>query len=124
MSYLNVAKPNSNQEYFSISTNGYELSNIVQSSQPIIGNPAGLANLGAATRELNQGQEFCKNRYIDNKYFFDTYGRQANQESVKYGNCPGDDPSVAMMRDQNVQRQEFPTIGQYSLNSVPYGLKM
>ena len=49
MSYLNVARPNQIQEYYSISTVGPELSNIVQSSQPIIGNPAGLAYLGAAT---------------------------------------------------------------------------
>ena len=123
MSYLNVATPNHTQEYFSISTNGVELSDVIRNMEPVV-NPAGLANLGATTRELNQGHEFCKNRYIDGKYFFDTYGRQVNQETVKYGTCPGDNPTIAMMRDQNIQRQQFPIVGQYSLNNVPYGLKM
>lgn len=88
----------------------------------LINNPQRVADTLASNRDLATGKDFCKNRRT--KFgLFDIYGRQANQNSVHWSDCAGDDPTVAMERDQRIQRMEFDSYAPYQV-SIPRGLLM
>jgi hypothetical protein len=89
---------------------------------PTINDPLRVAEKLSSDRDLSTGKDFCKNRRT--KFgLFDNYGRQANQNSVHWSDCAGDDPNVAMERDQRIQRMEFDSYAPYQV-SIPRGLLM
>jgi hypothetical protein len=89
---------------------------------PTINDPLRVAEKLASDRDWETGKDFCKNRRT--KFgLFDIYGRQANQNSVHWSDCAGDDPNVAMERDQRIQRMEFDSYAPYQV-SIPRGLLM
>jgi hypothetical protein len=89
---------------------------------PTINDPLRVAEKLSSDRDLATGKDFCKNRRT--KYgLFDIYGRQANANSVHWADCAGDDPNIAMERDQRIQRMEFDSYAPYQV-SIPRGLLM
>jgi hypothetical protein len=122
MNYLNTAQPSHQQEYYTLGSVNIELNELLRNTgvqEPVV-NPQGIALLGAGNRELNMGHQFCNNRAA-----YDVYGREvSNFDTIKYATCPGFNPEVAIMRDQMVQRPAWDQLSYYSLNNVPYGLKM
>jgi len=85
-----------------------------------INDPLRVSEKLASDRDWETGKDFCKNRRT--KYgLFDSYGRQANQNSVHWSDCAGDDPMIAIDRDRYIQRMEFDSYAPYQV-SIPKGL--
>lgn len=80
-----------------------------------VSNPAELSAMLSSSREKALGGEVCKNR----KKGFDKYGRPVDLNSLDYYICPGDDPSIALGRENMVSRlADYPI----SYSSTPLGL--
>lgn len=124
--YTPVSAPQTYQTYDIPSDNIYNLYNSPNTS-PIgdtitINDPMRVSERLSSIRDWETQKDFCKNRMT--KYgLFDTYGRQANTNSVHWSDCPGETPSVAMDRDMYVQRMEFSSYAPYQLN-IPKGLTL
>jgi len=85
-----------------------------------INDPLRVSEKLASDRQWETGKDFCKNRRT--KFgLFDSYGRQANQNSVHWSDCSGDDPMIAIDRDRYIQRMEFDSYAPYQV-SIPKGL--
>lgn len=118
--------PSQYQTYDIPSQNIYNLYNSPNTS-PIgdsvtINDPMRVSERLSSIRDWETEKDFCKNRMT--KYgLFDTYGRQANTNSVHWSDCPGESPEIAMDRDMYVQRQELPSYAPYQLK-VPKGLTL
>jgi|688.fasta_scaffold209356_2 hypothetical protein len=103
----------------------FNLYNAAERDNPLgdtatINDPLRVAEKMSSDRDLETGKDFCKNRRT--KYgLFDTYGRLANQNSVHWSDCAGDDPMVAIDRDRYIQRMEFESYAPYQV-SIPKGL--
>ena len=80
-----------------------------------ITNPSELSAKLASVREKALGGEVCKNRRKD----IDKYSRGADINSLDYYTCPGDDPIIAIDRENMVGRlADYPV----SFSTVPLGL--
>lgn len=80
-----------------------------------ITNPSELSAKLASVREKALGGEVCKNRRKD----IDKYSRGADINSLDYYICPGDDPLIAIDRENMVGRlADYPI----SFSTVPLGL--
>ncbi len=80
-----------------------------------ITNPSELSSMLASVREKAQGGEVCKNRRKD----VDKYSRGADINSLDYYTCAGDDPRIAIDRENMVSRlSDYPV----SFSQVPLGL--
>jgi hypothetical protein len=78
-------------------------------------NPSEVSEKLSSAREKALGGEVCKNRRKD----FDKYGRRADLNSLDYYTCAGDDPSIALGRENMVSRlADYPI----SYSSIPLGL--
>jgi len=78
-------------------------------------NPSELSAKLASVREKALGGEVCKNRRKD----IDKYSRGADINSLDYYTCPGDDPIIAIDRENMVGRlADYPI----SFSTVPLGL--
>jgi hypothetical protein len=82
-----------------------------------INNPAELSVMLSSIREKAMGGEACKNRKKD----FDKYNRPADINSLDYYICGGDDPLIALNRENNVGRLAYNNYPVYP-SSVPLGL--
>jgi hypothetical protein len=83
-----------------------------------VSNPLQLQEMLSSKREKLLGGEVCKNRRKD----FDKFSRTANINSLDYYVCAGDDPSIAVDRENNVSRLAYPDYPVYP-SQVPYGLR-
>ena len=80
-----------------------------------ITNPSELSAKLASVREKALGGEVCKNRRKD----IDQYSRDVDINSLYYYTCPGDDPIIAIDRENMVGRlADYPI----SFSTVPLGL--
>lgn len=80
-----------------------------------ITNPSELSAKLASVREKALGGEVCKNRRKD----IDKYSRGADINSLDYYTCPGDEPLIAIDRENMVGRlADYPI----SFSTVPLGL--
>ena len=80
-----------------------------------ITNPSELSATLASIREKAQGGEFCKNRSKE----LDKYSRPSNINTLNYYICAGDDPRIALDRENMVSRMaDYPI----SFSRVPLGL--
>ena len=82
-----------------------------------ITNPSELSAKLASVREKALGGEVCKNRRKD----VDKYSRGADINSLDYYTCAGDDPMIAVDRENMVSRLAYPDYPVYPL-PVPLGL--
>ena len=82
-----------------------------------ITNPSELSAKLASTREKALGGEVCKNRRKD----VDKYSRGADINTLDYYTCAGDDPRIAVDRENMVSRLAYPNYPVYPL-PVPLGL--
>jgi hypothetical protein len=82
-----------------------------------ITNPLELSAVLASIREKAQGGEVCKNR----SFTSDKYNRPADIDTLDYYICGGDDPRIAIDRENNVSRLAYETYPVYP-SSVPLGL--
>jgi hypothetical protein len=80
-------------------------------------NPLELSAKLASVREKAMGGEVCKNRKKD----FDKYSRPSDINSLDYYICPGDDPEIAIERDNKVSRLAYESYPAYP-STVPLGL--
>lgn len=125
-SYNPESTPKTYQTYNVPSESIYNLYNAPNTS-PIgdsvtINDPMRVAERLSSARDWETEKDFCKNRMT--KYgLFDTYGRQANANSVHWSDCAGESPEIAMDRDMYVQRQEFDSYAPYQV-SIPRGLML
>jgi hypothetical protein len=80
-----------------------------------ITNPSELSAKLASVREKALGGEVCKNRSKE----FDDYKRKSDINSLRYYICPGDDPMIAIDKENMVSRlADYPI----SFSTVPVGL--
>ncbi len=80
-----------------------------------ITNPSQVSEILSSTREKALGGEVCKNRSKE----FDDYNRKSDINALKYYICPGDDPKIALDRENMVVRMaDYPI----SFSTVPLGL--
>ena len=125
-SYRADLAPQNYQSYDIPSEGIYNLYNSPNTS-PIgdsvtINDPMRVSEKLSSAKDWETQKDFCKNRLT--KYgLFDTYGRQANPNSVHWSDCPGETPEIAMDRDMYVQRAEFSSYDPYQLK-VPKGLML
>ncbi len=79
-------------------------------------NPSQVSEILASEREKAMGGEVCKNRSKDT----DKYGRKGvDIDTLNYYICPGDDPEIAIERENKVSRlADYPV----SFSTVPLGL--
>lgn len=82
-----------------------------------ITNPSELSAMLASVREKALGGEVCKNRRKD----IDKYSRGADINTLDYYTCAGDDPMIAVDRENMVSRLAYPDYPAYP-SSVPLGL--
>lgn len=82
-----------------------------------ITNPSELSSMLASVREKALGGEVCKNRKKD----VDKYSRDADINTLDYYTCAGDDPMIAVDRENMVSRLAYPDYPVYPL-PVPLGL--
>jgi hypothetical protein len=82
-----------------------------------ITNPSELSSMLASVREKALGGEVCKNRRKD----VDKYSRGADINSLDYYTCAGDDPLIAVDRENMVSRLAYDKYPVYPL-PVPLGL--
>ncbi len=82
-----------------------------------ITNPDELSVILSSVREKSMGGEFCKNR----SKVFDKYSRPADINSLDYYICAGDNPSIALDRENNVTRLAYNNYPVYP-SSIPLGL--
>jgi hypothetical protein len=80
-------------------------------------NPLELSAKLASVREKAMGGEVCKNRKKD----FDKYSRPSDINSLDYYICPGDDPEIAIERDNKVSRLAYESYPAYP-STIPLGL--
>lgn len=81
-------------------------------------NPSQVSEILASAREKALGREVCKNRRKD----VDKYGRDnININTLDYYTCAGDDPEIAIDRENMVTRLAYQKYPVYPL-SVPLGL--
>lgn len=82
-----------------------------------VSNPSQVSEILASAREKALGGEVCKNRKKD----FDKYSRPSDINSIDYYICPGDDPIIAVDRENMVSRLAYNNYPVYP-SSVPLGL--
>jgi hypothetical protein len=82
-----------------------------------ITNPSELSAKLASVREKALGGEVCKNRRKD----IDKYARGADINSLDYYTCAGDEPGIAIDRENMVSRLAYQQYPVYP-SSVPLGL--
>jgi hypothetical protein len=82
-----------------------------------VSNPLQLQEMLSSKREKALGGEACKQRNPN----FDKWSRPANINSINYFICPGDNPSVAISRENNVTRLAYPDYPVYPTD-IPLGL--
>jgi hypothetical protein len=82
-----------------------------------ITNPSELSSMLASVREKAQGGEFCKKRSKE----LDKYSRPSDINTLNYYICAGDDPSIALDRENKVSRLAYQQYPVYPL-PVPLGL--
>jgi len=80
-------------------------------------NPSQVSEILSSAREKALGGEVCKNRKKD----FDKYSRPSDINSIDYYICAGDDPRIAVDRENMVSRLAYPNYPVYP-SSVPLGL--
>jgi hypothetical protein len=81
-------------------------------------NPSQVSEILSSAREKALGREVCKNRRKD----VDKYGRDnININSLDYYTCAGDDPEIAIDRENNVTRLAYNNYPVYP-SSIPLGL--
>ncbi len=81
-------------------------------------NPSQVSEILASAREKALGREVCKNRRKD----VDKYGRDnININTLDYYTCAGDDPEIAIDRENMVTRLAYQKYPVYP-SSVPIGL--
>ena len=80
-------------------------------------NPSHLSEILSSTREKALGGEVCKNRRKD----VDKYSRGADINTLDYYTCAGDDPEIALERENKVSRLAYDKYPVYPL-PVPLGL--
>ena len=86
----------------------------------LINSPARVADTAASFREKQTSKDFCQSRNFA-VGMFDKYGRPTNQNSINWGDCPGDNPMTAIDRYNRLQSMEFEYPDKYIL-TAPYGL--
>lgn len=80
-----------------------------------VSNPSQVSEILSSAREKALGGEVCKNRRKD----VDKYSRGADINSLDYYTCAGDDPRIAIDRENMVSRlSDYPV----SFSTVPLGL--
>ena len=94
---------------------GYAPGNGIGSLQTI-GNPLGVQQYAMSQRTFNEKLRECKNRRE-----VDEYGRQVDLNTLPYYSCPGDDPDIAVKRENAISRLGYNQLQPYP-SSVPQGL--
>ncbi len=100
-----------------ISSGNAYLSDKDKESLWTVTNPQKVSEILSSAREKAMGGEACKYR----KTNYDKWSRPADINSIDYYVCPGDDPSIALTRENNVSRLAYPNNLVYQTNT-PYGL--
>lgn len=80
-------------------------------------NPSQVSEILSSAREKALGGEVCKNRRKD----FDKYNRPVDINSLDYYTCAGDDPIIAVDRENKVSRLAYEEYPVYP-STVPLGL--
>lgn len=93
------------------------LSNKDKASLWSVTNPSQVSEILASAREKAMGGEVCKNRRKD----LDKYARNSDINAINYYICPGDDPEIAIDRENMVTRLAYQKYPVYP-SSVPLGL--
>lgn len=89
-----------------------------QQSLWTITNASQLSELMASKREKAIGKEFCsKNKGTDD------WNRPADINSILYYNCPGDNPIIAIDRENRVSRLAYDQDYMYP-SGIPLGLQI
>ena len=81
-------------------------------------NPSQLSELLASKREKIMAKEFCSKKKLT-----DDWSRPADINSVLYFSCPGDDPTIAITRENNVSRSAYDEDYPFK-RTVPLGLQI
>lgn len=82
-----------------------------------VSSPLQLQEILASKREKAMGGEACKKRNPN----FDKWSRPADINSIDYYICPGDNPSIAISRENNVTRLAYQDYPVYP-SDIPLGL--
>jgi len=83
-----------------------------------INSPAELQEMLSSKRDKLMGKEMCSKKRLT-----DDWNRPSDINSVLYYNCPGDDPSISIDRENNVSRLAYPKDDMYP-TSIPLGLQL
>jgi len=87
-------------------------------SQWTVANPAAVAEYNASKAAVNAGFYDCKNKKL-----YDMYGRKVDQQTLPIWTCEGDDPTIAIDREDNVTRMAYEDLQPY-VRGVPFGLTL
>ena len=81
-------------------------------------NPSQLSELLSSKREKIMGKEFCSKKKTT-----DDWSRPADINSILYYSCPGDDPNIAITRENKVSRSAYDEDYAFP-RTVPLGLQI
>ena len=81
-------------------------------------NPSQLSELLSSKREKLMGSDFCSKKKTT-----DDWNRPADINSILYFSCPGDDPTIAITRENKVSRTAYDKDYAFP-RTVPLGLQI
>ncbi len=81
-------------------------------------NPSQLRELLSSKREKIMGKEFCSKKKTT-----DDWNRPADINSILYFSCPGDDPTIAINRENKVSRSAYDEDYAFP-RTIPLGLQI
>lgn len=88
-------------------------------SQWSISNPASIMAFRASKAVVDPADFYdCKNKKL-----VDYYGRQVEQSTLPIWTCEGDDPNIAIQREDKVSRFAYDELEPYPVE-IPYGLQI
>lgn len=85
-------------------------------SQWRLGNPAAIAEYNASKAAVDPNYYDCRRKIL-----VDEYGRTVDQQTLPIWTCPGDDPDIAIDREDSVSRFAYNELQPY-VRGIPPGL--